>query len=347
MSIYLSVTALTHALSDAQSAESKKIAEEGAECAPESGRPAIREALVDAHRRMRDRRRSVARVRSSNPLFSEWIDRSLADLGLLTTDLETGPYPYAGIPWFSTVFGRDGIITALQTCGSTRASRAACSSIWPPRRRSASTRADAEPGKILHESAQRRDGAARRSAVRPLLRQHRRDAAVRHAGRAPIYERTGDIERSVEAVAQHRARLGWIETTATATATASSSSRATQHGLVNQGWKDSHDSSSTRTASLGPGRRSRWSRSRPTSTPPGARAAIAGALGHADDARQLARRPARCSSASTRLLVRGARHLRAGSRCDKKPCRVAVQRRPRAVRRHRRPSAPGAGRDAD
>ncbi len=70
MSIYLSITSVTHALSDASDA-SKRIAEEGAECAPESGRPAIREALVDAHRGCGNGAGSVARIRSSNPLFSE------------------------------------------------------------------------------------------------------------------------------------------------------------------------------------------------------------------------------------------------------------------------------------
>src|SRR5258706_385730 len=48
-------------------------------------------------------------------LFEQWLQKSRADLALLTTVLPSGPFPYAGVPWFSTAFGRDAIITSLQT----------------------------------------------------------------------------------------------------------------------------------------------------------------------------------------------------------------------------------------
>ncbi|MFH0352469.1 MAG: glycogen debranching N-terminal domain-containing protein, partial [Chromatiales bacterium] len=57
---------------------------------------------------------AIAEVLTSNEPLNHWLHRSSADLHMLTTETRYGLYPHAGVPWFCTEFGRDGIITALQ-----------------------------------------------------------------------------------------------------------------------------------------------------------------------------------------------------------------------------------------
>ena len=141
-----------------------------------------RRAAVQARRAMRRRLWRGARLRSSAPLFDAWIDRAHADLALLTTDLATGPFPYAGIPWFSTPFGRNSIITALQGLWlDPGLARGVLRYLAATQAHETSPFQDAEPGKILHESRKGEINRARRAAVRRILRRRRHDAAVRHA----------------------------------------------------------------------------------------------------------------------------------------------------------------------
>ncbi len=68
-----------------------------------------------AHRReMRNSTAGATSIETSNNIFNEVLCQSMADLNMLMTETPQGRYPYAGIPWYSTTFGRDGIITALQ-----------------------------------------------------------------------------------------------------------------------------------------------------------------------------------------------------------------------------------------
>ncbi len=67
----------------------------------------------DTRRALRAATSGMTRVETSNHLFNEVIARSSSDMYMLVTPTEHGLYPYAGIPWYSTVFGRDGIITAM------------------------------------------------------------------------------------------------------------------------------------------------------------------------------------------------------------------------------------------
>ena len=97
--------------------------------------------------------RHGAKVKTSGRLFSEWVEKSKADLALLTTEMETGPYPYAGIPWFSTTFGRDAIITAWQVLWlDPSLAKGVLSFLAAYQATEVSAFRDSAPGKIMHEA---------------------------------------------------------------------------------------------------------------------------------------------------------------------------------------------------
>src|SRR6266404_5925644 len=104
-------------------------------------------------RSMEARLAQGASISTSGKLFNQWIERSRADLALLTTPLPTGPYPYAGIPWFATQFGRDAIITAMQTLWiNPELAAGVLSFLASTQAQETSDLRDSQPGKIMHET---------------------------------------------------------------------------------------------------------------------------------------------------------------------------------------------------
>ena len=126
----------------------------------------LRTAAQMAERRFGD---ELARVRASlaawhlrvPQLRASWDElthtflRSVADLSSLRMDEDTrvpGQLPAAGMPWFMTVFGRDTIITCLQTLlFGPELAQNALAVLAELQAREDDAEADAEPGKIVHE----------------------------------------------------------------------------------------------------------------------------------------------------------------------------------------------------
>jgi glycogen debranching enzyme len=200
-------------------------------------------AFKESREKSRTARTDFVEAVSSNEQLNEWLERSAADLQLLITDTGRGIYPYAGIPWFCTPFGRDGIITALQ-----------CLWIYPDLAQGvlkylAHHQAtenlpgnDEEPGKILHET---RKGEMAFLREIPFSKYYGTvDATplfIVLAGR--YFERTGDLQFIKKIWPNLLAALDWIKNYGDIDNDGFVEYiRKCEQGILQQGWKDSDDS---------------------------------------------------------------------------------------------------------
>lgn len=200
-------------------------------------------AMRDARRALRASAARAASIETSNEIFNEAARRSVSDLYMLITDTEEGPYPYAGIPWFSTVFGRDAIITALETLWlDPSIARGVLGHLANNQADRVNPVADAEPGKILHEV--RRGEMAELGEV-PFRRYYGSvDSTPLFVMLAGAYlDRTGDLPFTATLWPNIESALFWIDTFGDRDRDGFVEYyRQTEKGLANQGWKDSHDS---------------------------------------------------------------------------------------------------------
>jgi glycogen debranching enzyme len=115
----------------------------------------------DEVRRVRDSlaawQMRVPQMRATWEPLRSTFDRSVADLAALRmrSQVDGGELPAAGMPWFMAVFGRDTIITCLQTLlFGPELARAALQVLVGLQADADDATIDAEPGKIVHEVRQ-------------------------------------------------------------------------------------------------------------------------------------------------------------------------------------------------
>jgi glycogen debranching enzyme len=205
--------------------------------------PHLASAYRIARRVRSGRVKERAGVTSANELFNAVIDRAASDIDMLLTDTEYGLYPYAGIPWYSTIFGRDGLITAMELLWvAPEIAKGVLITLAATQATETDEAADADPGKIIHEI---RGGEMARLGEVPFRHYYGSiDATPLFVMLAGDYlTRSGDLDTIRSIWPNLKAALAWIDQHGDMDGDGFVEyQRMTEKGLANQGWKDSFDS---------------------------------------------------------------------------------------------------------
>jgi glycogen debranching enzyme len=211
--------------------------------APEHAATPTRHPRSSAHAAAPQRDRAThATVQSGSLLLNEIVERSFGDLQMLRTSIDNEEFFAAGIPWFGTLFGRDSIITSLQTLAyEPRIAEQTARLLAHFQGHEVDEWRDEQPGKILHSI---RVGEMARLGEIPHTPYYGSVDATplfliliaRHAEWTGSLSLFHDLRENVERALEWMSRYGdldgdgYIEYASTS-----------QRGLINQGWKDSGD----------------------------------------------------------------------------------------------------------
>jgi glycogen debranching enzyme len=206
-------------------------------------RPTIEQATAELQAAHDEWVSGCARVTTDNELFNRFIDASVRDLHALMMPVGGGRLPAAGIPWYVAPFGRDSLLTSCEALMiNPEVARDTLLVLAGLQAQVEEPWRDAEPGKILHEL---RTGELARTGHIPHTPYYGTvDATPLFLMVAGGYYRwTLDLETMTQLRPALDAALAWIDESGDRDGDGFVEyERRSPAGLVNHGWKDSHDS---------------------------------------------------------------------------------------------------------
>lgn len=200
----------------------------------------LAEAVKKAEAKQKTWYEKITKIRTDSTSINQVIEQAENDIYLLLQSFGKGEVLVAGIPWFSTLFGRDSLIAAGQTLMfDPNIARDTLLTLAQHQGTNDSDWHDESPGKILHEL---RSGELARCQEIPHTPYYGTVDAT------PLwlmlyrdyYKWTGDRETIENLWENAIAAMNWIDTQCAATGYLSYLRRSSG-GIQNQGWKDSGD----------------------------------------------------------------------------------------------------------